>query len=149
MKPLENRPKFSPAALLPPAAPAAGKPLFTKKHIPCWHLLGARPQREAPVPSTTTSLITGISVACPNMRAPHTDKGEQEAPHARAKMGDDEHTEITLSTLREAHVYKLPPRPSAGGWKCQEWPKGNHIFTARVKIVARGAQCMVRFEDQT
>ena len=64
-------------------------------------------------------------------------------------MGDDnEHTEITLSTLREAHVYKLPPRPSAGGWKCQEWPKGNHIFTARVKIVAQGEKCMVRFEDQ-
>eukprot|EP00966_Prymnesium_polylepis_P301727 6971157-Prymnesium_polylepis.1 len=63
-------------------------------------------------------------------------------------MGDDEsHAEITLTVLKEAHIYKLPPRPNAGGWRCQDWPKTNFIFQARVKIVARGAQCTVRLED--
>ncbi|KAL1511502.1 hypothetical protein AB1Y20_006299 [Prymnesium parvum] len=61
----------------------------------------------------------------------------------------DEHTELTLSVLSQAHVYKLPPRPSSGGWRCQDWPKTNHIFTARVRIVACGAKCTIRLEDPT
>lgn len=60
-------------------------------------------------------------------------------------MGDA--IELTLSVLKEAHVYKLPARPSAGGWLCQQWPKTNHIFSGRVKIVARGDQCTIRLEN--
>ena len=44
--------------------------------------------------------------------------------------------------------YKLPPRPSAGGWQCQQWPKENHIFAARVVIVALGSQCTIRLVDR-
>uniref|UniRef100_A0A7S0JDF0 NECAP PHear domain-containing protein n=1 Tax=Calcidiscus leptoporus TaxID=127549 RepID=A0A7S0JDF0_9EUKA len=54
----------------------------------------------------------------------------------------------TLSLLPEAHVYKLPPRPSAGGWRCQEWPKTSHIFTGRCRITAWGDDCTVALEDR-
>lgn len=55
--------------------------------------------------------------------------------------------EITLATLPLAHVYKLPPRPDARGWQCQLWPKENHIFTARVVVVALNDLCTIRLMD--
>eukprot|EP00965_Chrysotila_dentata_P189002 6173077-Pleurochrysis_carterae.AAC.1 len=61
----------------------------------------------------------------------------------------EEAVERTLCLLRQAHVYKLPPRPSAGGWRCQEWPKTNHIFSGRVRVLARGDVCNVQLEDAT
>ena len=58
-------------------------------------------------------------------------------------------TEHTLATLQLAHVYKLPPRPSAsGGWHCQEWPKENHIFSGRVVITAEGEKCTIKLVDK-
>ena len=60
---------------------------------------------------------------------------------------DEEHTERTLTVLRECHVYTLPPRPAASGWKCQDWPKTSHVFTGRVRVVAKGDQCTVKLED--
>ena len=67
-------------------------------------------------------------------------------------MGDSEATEITLARLPansdgRAHVYKLPPRPDARGWKCQEWPKESHIFAARVNITAKGDVCTIKLID--
>ena len=62
---------------------------------------------------------------------------------------DNEETERTLTVLRQAHLYSLPPRPSAGGWRCQDWPKSSHIFTGRVRVVATGKHCNVRIEDPT
>ncbi len=55
--------------------------------------------------------------------------------------------EHTLAIIKTAHVYKLPPRPSGGAWICQNWPKDNHIFTGRVRVVALGEVCTVRLED--
>ena len=57
--------------------------------------------------------------------------------------------ERTLTMVREAHVYSLPPRPSAGGWRCQDWPKSSHIFSGRVRVVAAGDACTVLLEDST
>eukprot|EP00962_Isochrysis_galbana_P041402 scaffold15200_cov111-Isochrysis_galbana.AAC.9 len=62
-------------------------------------------------------------------------------------MAEEDETERTLTLLREAHLYSLPPRPSSGGWRCQDWPKSNHIFTGRIRVVAAGKQCSVRIED--
>ena len=59
----------------------------------------------------------------------------------------DEEPARTLSVYREAHVYTLPPRPSAGGWRCQDWPKSSHIFSGRVRVVATGDACSVLLED--
>jgi len=62
-------------------------------------------------------------------------------------MADDETAERTLTMLRQAHLYSLPPRPSAGGHRCQNWPKSSHIFTGRVRVVSAGKQATVRIED--
>ena len=61
-------------------------------------------------------------------------------------MGDAS-LERTLSQYREAHVYTLPPRPNAGGYRCQDWPKSSHVFTGRVRVVASGDVCTIRLED--
>lgn len=55
--------------------------------------------------------------------------------------------ERTLTVVREAHMYSLPPRPSSGGWRCQDWPKSSHIFTGCVRVVSAGTQCNIRIED--
>lgn len=60
---------------------------------------------------------------------------------------EEEAVEITLSVLPTCNVYKIPPRPDARGWVCQDWPKESHVFTGRVRIVAAGSQCTVRLED--
>ena len=57
--------------------------------------------------------------------------------------------ERTLAQYREAHVYQLPPRPNAGGWRCQEWPKSSHVFTGRVRVASAGAVCTIRLESTT
>ena len=64
-----------------------------------------------------------------------------------AVMAESALVEHTLSVLQLAHVYTLPPRSSAGGWHCQEWPKTNHIFSGRVHIVALGDQCKIKLID--
>lgn len=65
----------------------------------------------------------------------------------RRAMEEAADVEHTLSILPTAHVYKLPPRPSAGGWQCQQWPKENHIFSGKVIIVAQGSKCTIRLVD--
>ena len=55
---------------------------------------------------------------------------------------------ILFLLLLPAHSYKLPPRPSGSGWKCQEWPKENHIASTRVMIVALGSQCTIKLLDR-
>ena len=65
------------------------------------------------------------------------------------RMADDSSdVEHTLATLPLAHVYKLPPRTSAGGWHCQDWPKENHIFSGRVLITALREQCTIKLMDK-
>ena len=63
-----------------------------------------------------------------------------------SERADDEPAR-TLSVYREAHVYTLPPRPSAGGWRCQDWPKSSHIFSGRVRVAATGDLCEILLED--
>eukprot|EP01028_Stygiella_incarcerata_P008453 TRINITY_DN3680_c0_g1_i1.p1 TRINITY_DN3680_c0_g1~~TRINITY_DN3680_c0_g1_i1.p1 ORF type:complete len:291 (-),score=89.91 TRINITY_DN3680_c0_g1_i1:138-911(-) len=55
--------------------------------------------------------------------------------------------EQTLTIIRECHVYRLPPRTS-DGYKAQEW-EGNHIWSGRCKVVAKGKHCEIRLEDST
>jgi len=59
-----------------------------------------------------------------------------------------DNVEHALSVLQLAHVYRLPPRPSASGWQCQAWPKENHLFSGRVTIVATGSQCTIKLVDR-
>eukprot|EP00906_Rhabdomonas_costata_P000145 RCo000198 len=52
----------------------------------------------------------------------------------------------TLLDVDDCHVFKLPPRQSAAGYKAEEW-EGCHIWTGKCKVLAKGEICEVRLED--
>eukprot|EP00761_Pharyngomonas_kirbyi_P013950 gb/GECH01013980.1/.p1 GENE.gb/GECH01013980.1/~~gb/GECH01013980.1/.p1 ORF type:complete len:227 (+),score=76.23 gb/GECH01013980.1/:1-681(+) len=52
-----------------------------------------------------------------------------------------------LGTFPEVHVFKLPPRQSAEGYKAAEW-RENQLWTGKCKIISRGEECQIRLEEQ-
>lgn len=61
-------------------------------------------------------------------------------------MGDDV-IEQTLYICREVQVYRIPPRPGAGGWRSGEWRVGDKIFSGRLRVVSRDTLVEIRLED--
>eukprot|EP01156_Anaeramoeba_ignava_P005874 Anaeramoba_ignava/a347219_194.p3 GENE.a347219_194~~a347219_194.p3 ORF type:complete len:197 (+),score=51.56 a347219_194:24-593(+) len=59
---------------------------------------------------------------------------------------EDSNVERTLLTIRESHVFKIPPLQTSQGYRCSEW-EGNHMWTGRLKVVAKGEDCTIRLED--
>ncbi|GFQ06491.1 uncharacterized protein at1g03900 [Phtheirospermum japonicum] len=55
--------------------------------------------------------------------------------------------EHTLLVVREVFVYKIPPRPTSGGYKCGEWLQSDRIWSGRVRVVSCGTRCEIRLED--
>ncbi|GMH45988.1 hypothetical protein BSKO_13952 [Bryopsis sp. KO-2023] len=61
----------------------------------------------------------------------------------------EEIVEQTLHICREVHIFKIPPRPAAGGFRSGEWRIADKIFTGRLRMVAVGETCELRIEDTT
>ncbi|KAH6766805.1 non-intrinsic ABC protein 4 [Perilla frutescens var. hirtella] len=55
--------------------------------------------------------------------------------------------EHTLLVVREVAVYKIPPRPTAGGYKCGEWLQSDKIWSGRLRVVSCDSRCEIRLED--
>jgi len=49
--------------------------------------------------------------------------------------------------IRDAHVFKLPPRPNAGGWRGADWR--DEVWQGTVKVVERGQTTLVLLVDRT
>lgn len=49
--------------------------------------------------------------------------------------------------IKSAHVFKLPPRPSAGGWRGADWT--DEVWQGTVKVVERDDVTMVLLVDRT
>ncbi|KAG2713636.1 hypothetical protein I3760_04G186400 [Carya illinoinensis] len=60
---------------------------------------------------------------------------------------DEEALEQTLLVVREVSVYKIPPRPTSGGYKCGEWLQSDMIWSGRLRVVSCKARCEIRLED--
>lgn len=60
-------------------------------------------------------------------------------------MADE--VEQTLHICREVHVYRIPPRSGADGYRSGEWKVADKIFSGRLRVVARGELCEVKIED--
>uniref|UniRef100_A0A6M2EDI0 NECAP PHear domain-containing protein n=2 Tax=Populus TaxID=3689 RepID=A0A6M2EDI0_9ROSI len=60
---------------------------------------------------------------------------------------DDESFEHTLLVVREVSVYKIPPRSTAGGYKCGEWLQSDKIWSGRLRVVSCKDRCEIRLED--
>jgi adaptin ear-binding coat-associated protein 1/2 len=59
----------------------------------------------------------------------------------------DDQIEQTLFIAREANVYRIPPRPGAGGHRSGEWKVADKLFTGRLRVISKGDICEVRLED--
>ncbi len=59
--------------------------------------------------------------------------------------------EFTLFVAKEVDLYKIPPRPNAGGYRSGEWKVADKIFTARCKVVATtgrsSSDLVIKLED--
>ncbi|CAA0815212.1 Uncharacterized protein SHERM_15249 [Striga hermonthica] len=60
---------------------------------------------------------------------------------------DEEAFEHTLLVVREVSVFKIPPRPTSGGYKCGEWLQSDKIWTGRLRVVSCNSRCEIRLED--
>jgi hypothetical protein len=58
-----------------------------------------------------------------------------------------EQVEHTLYVCREVKVYRIPPRPAAGGHSSGTWLVDDCIFTGRLRMVARRHAADIRLED--
>ncbi|XP_009757935.1 uncharacterized protein At1g03900-like [Nicotiana tabacum] len=60
---------------------------------------------------------------------------------------EEESLEHTLLVVREVNVYKIPPRPTSGGYKCGEWLQTDKIWSGRLRVVSCKDRCEIRLED--
>jgi len=49
--------------------------------------------------------------------------------------------------IKDAHVFKLPPRPTSGGWRGADWR--DEVWQGTVKVVERGQTTLVLLVDRT
>ncbi|KAK4408155.1 hypothetical protein Sango_0396500 [Sesamum angolense] len=60
---------------------------------------------------------------------------------------DEEAYEHTLLVVREVSVFKIPPRPTSGGYKCGDWLQSDKIWSGRLRVVSCNTRCEIRLED--
>jgi len=49
--------------------------------------------------------------------------------------------------IKDAHVFKLPPRPTSGGWRGADWR--DEVWQGTVKVVERGEMTLVLLVDKS
>jgi len=59
-------------------------------------------------------------------------------------MSAEEEFETTLLVVGNVYVYRIPPRPSAQGYKAGDWPDEALIWQGRLVIVERGDLAIIR-----
>lgn len=60
-------------------------------------------------------------------------------------LEDPEVVERVRCTIPEAHIFKLPPRPTAGGWRGADWDK--EVWQGTLKVVERGDLTVILLVD--
>ena len=75
--------------------------------------------------------------------------GVSSAAHTAAYMKsveDDDVIERVRCVIKDAHVFKLPPRPTAGGWRGADWT--DEVWQGTVKVVERDDLTLVLLVDR-
>jgi len=62
-------------------------------------------------------------------------------------LEDAEVIERVRCNITEAHVFRLPPRPTAGGWRGADWDK--EVWQGTLKVVERGDLTVILLVDST
>lgn len=60
-------------------------------------------------------------------------------------LEDPEVVERVRCTIPEAHIFKLPPRQTAGGWRGADWDK--EVWQGTLKVVERGELTVILLVD--
>ncbi|KAJ3090635.1 hypothetical protein HK102_003153 [Quaeritorhiza haematococci] len=63
-------------------------------------------------------------------------------------MADDEYESVLL-VIRECYIYRVPPRSTSRGYRAAEWDVNQFLWTGRVRVIAKGDNASIRFEDAT
>ncbi|WFD25966.1 hypothetical protein MNAN1_000939 [Malassezia nana] len=54
----------------------------------------------------------------------------------------------TLYTVRVCHVYRVPPRTSAAGYRATEWgDMAKPLWSGRIRVLEHAETCEIRLED--
>lgn len=61
-------------------------------------------------------------------------------------LEDPEVIERVRCCIPDAHIFKLPPRPTAGGWRGADWNK--EVWQGTLKVVERGALTVILLVDR-
>lgn len=56
--------------------------------------------------------------------------------------------EYLLLEVDRVFVFRVPPRPSAGGYKAAEWNKSEHQWAGQLRVVSKGQQAAVKLVHQ-
>jgi hypothetical protein len=62
-------------------------------------------------------------------------------------LEDPEVIERVRCVIPDAHVFKLPPRQTAGGWRGADWDQ--EVWQGTLKVVERGALTVILLTDKT
>lgn len=56
----------------------------------------------------------------------------------------------TLYSVRVCHVYRVPPRTTAAGYRAAEWgDMSQPLWSGRLRVVEHAETCEIRLEDGT
>ena len=61
-------------------------------------------------------------------------------------LEDPEVIERVRCCISDAHIFKLPPRPTAGGWRGADWSK--EVWQGTLKVVERGDLTVILLVDR-
>jgi len=70
-----------------------------------------------------------------------------ESSEYKKSLENSEVIERVRCVIRDAHVFKLPPRPTSGGWRGGDWR--DEVWQGTVKVVERGQATLVLLVDRT
>ncbi len=87
----------------------------------------------SPVTSATMPK-TAEQIGVPNVAAAYLES-----------LKDLEVIERVRCTIPDAHIFKLPPRPTAGGWRGADWDK--EVWQGTLKVVERGDLTVILLVD--
>eukprot|EP00768_Dysnectes_brevis_P002828 gnl/Dysnectes_brevis/2069_a2391_1588.p1 GENE.gnl/Dysnectes_brevis/2069_a2391_1588~~gnl/Dysnectes_brevis/2069_a2391_1588.p1 ORF type:complete len:202 (+),score=21.55 gnl/Dysnectes_brevis/2069_a2391_1588:1769-2374(+) len=59
--------------------------------------------------------------------------------------------EQTLTIVNDTYAYRVPPTVNISNFKCAEWQPSDMIFQGKIKVLAKGVQCLLELvkEDGT
>ena len=56
--------------------------------------------------------------------------------------------ENILLTVKNIHLFQIPPRQTSRGYRAADWDVSKHLFSGRLRITGKDGKCFIKFEDQ-